>query len=47
MSSDVIPIGWSNPEPTEPLLGTEDWLSEPSVKDDGSLREAGDELDPI
>ena len=46
MSRDVIPIGLSNPEPSEPLVGTEDWLSEPSVKEDGSLREAGDEPDP-
>lgn len=45
MSRDVIPIGLSNPESTEPLLGTEAWLSEPTVKEDGSLRETGDELD--
>ena len=45
MSSDVIPIGLSNPELTEPLLGTEAWLSEPTVRADGSLREAGDELE--
>ena len=45
MSSDVIPIGLSNPEPTEPLLGTEAWWSEPTVRDDGSLRETGDGLD--
>ena len=45
MSGDVIPIGLSNTEPTEPLLGTEAWLSEPTVRDDGSLREAGDELE--
>ena len=47
MSREVIPIGLSNTEPTQPLLGTEDWLSEPSVRDDGSLRETGDGLDPI
>ena len=47
MPRDVIPTGLSNPESTEPLLGTEDWLSEPTVREDGSLREAGDELDPI
>ena len=45
MPRDVIRTGLSNTEPTEPLLGTEAWLSETSVRDDGSLREAGDELD--
>ena len=45
MPRDVIPIGLSNAVPTEPLLGTEAWLSETSVGDDGSLRETGDELE--
>ena len=45
MPRDVILISLSNAEPTEPLLGTEAWLSEPSVRDDGSLREAGDGLE--